>query len=39
VTLDVLKSGFKYFEELIPIFILQINSYEKGKSYFIEKEG
>lgn len=38
VIIDVLKSGFKYFEELIPIFILHINTYEKGKTYFIERK-
>ncbi len=37
VILDVLKSGIKYFEPLIPIFISQMNSYEKGKLYFMER--
>ena len=37
VILDVLKSNIKYIEELIPKFKSQIDEFEKGKSYRIEK--
>ena len=39
VVLNVTKSGIKYIKELMPEFIANINTYEKGKSYKIEKEG
>lgn len=38
VVLDVLKSGIKYFEKLIPVFISRINDFKNGKYYFIERE-
>ena len=37
VVLDVAKSSIKYIEELMPEFIANIDTYEKGKSYKIEK--
>lgn len=37
VILDVLKSNMKYIEELLPKFKESVNSFEKGKSYRIEK--
>lgn len=37
VILDVLKSNVKFFEELIPIFKSQIESYQKGEAYLVQK--
>ncbi len=38
VILDVLKSTVRHIEKLIPKFKSQIKTFEKGKSYIIERE-
>ena len=35
VVFDVLKSGVKYMEELMPEFENQVDSFEKGQAYLI----
>jgi len=37
VVFGVFKSGVKYMEELMPEFERQVDSFEKGKCYVIEK--
>jgi len=38
VVFDVFKSGVKYMEELMPEFESQVDSFEKGNAYLIQKD-
>ncbi len=38
VVFDVVKSGVKYMEELMPDFESQVDFFEKGEAYLIQKE-
>ncbi|MDX2302235.1 MAG: hypothetical protein NW226_05510 [Microscillaceae bacterium] len=37
VVFDVLKSKIDFLEELVPLFKIQIDQYEKGKAYRLNK--